>query len=90
MGIYLKMINDIGSLVIVNNNGVLVIGIIHRITKRRGVKSYHIKTESGSMFMGIGVDNQKSMIFIDSNKTNQFINSITSTLNDGDKNQQQL
>ena len=75
-----------GDKVIVNLQGSLIIGRIIKTFKRSNKYCYNIFLENGSVFNGISIDNQKSMIFIDSKHTNLLIGKIKSNIDNSYEN----
>jgi len=71
---------SVGDKVIIRKNTVFEVAMITKVLKRGQVTLYNLITEQGSVFTKISMDNQKYLIFIDSKRTDKFINKIDSNL----------
>ena len=71
----------IGTNVIIWYHDKFKYGLIqNRHTVKRGVYTYDVRVEHGSMYIYVPVDEFKAQIFIDSEKTAKFVPQIISNL----------
>lgn len=71
----------IGTNVVIWYHNKFLYGLIqNRHTVKRGVYTYDVRVEHGSMYIYVPVDEFKAQIFIDSEKTAKFVPQITSNL----------
>ena len=71
----------IGTNVVIWYHNKFLYGLIqNRHTVKRGVYTYDVRVEHGSMYIYVPVDEFNAQIYIDSEKTTKFIPQITSNL----------